>query len=266
MAPTIDIFRHAIANHNIHGSHIPDPSLTECGLEQCVSLYTYYPFAGKVSRIISSPLRRTIETAILGVKPMVRDDIKIELMPELQEVNASPSSTGSPVEDLSRCYGKVVDLTTLGDFWYRKGPETPFAPDPEKVEARALVARRKIRDVARSAVASGNPDTHIAVVTHGEFAHWLTDDFVGVSERHNSGWANLEFRSYKFITLDESDRQARLVEKVGSRARRGVMINAPVYAPHMELLRGIAWSRVMLYAEEAREDAEDEEEEDDVVL
>ena len=312
MAPIIDIIRHAEAEHNIKGSQVRDPGLTARGRRQARRLAAAYPYRDRVARIVASPMRRTIETALAAFAPADDGDgegaagaqsrITLALLPELQEVNASPSSTGSPVRTLMRTYGDAVDVTRLGadedededeeNGWFRKGSDTPFAPDPAKVAERARRARGWLRDLARTlAAAPDNSDTnaastddddatgdgkdralHIVVVTHGEFAHWLTGDFSGVSALSNTGWRNAEFRSYQFAAADgdeDEDENAiiTLVETERSIVRRGALagLSPPPLPPdgaENARRRDVAAARVQMYALAAAEDEwEDVEEE-----
>ncbi|KAI2620178.1 histidine phosphatase superfamily [Hypomontagnella submonticulosa] len=214
MSPTIDIIRHAQAAHNIFGPDLRDPSLTEEGVEECDLLRERYPFGHHVTHVVSSPMTRTIETTLCGIKPLVKDSIKITLLPELQEVNASPSGTGTAKSVLRELYGPdILDMSALDEEWYIKGPGTPFEPLPSKVEARARLARASLRKIARAAAAQSE-HAHVVVVTHGEFAHWLTEDFVGIDLKWNTNWANAECRPYRFVDLyGPDDDNATLVDK-----------------------------------------------------
>ena len=201
-----------------------------------------------------------------------------------------PSSTGSSPDALSAaCGNELVDWTGLDPQWFLKGPDTDFAPIPEKVEERARRARVYLRELARTVVgernnnnnnnnnndddkdgggggsSSSSHDTndgdgddsngpHIVVVTHGEFAHWLTGDFVGVDHRHNTGWWNAEFRSYRFAgppDLHEGDTEAALVETARSRdMRRAYSFSAekpPTLAENASF-KAVATKRVLAYA------------------
>ncbi|KAI2473341.1 phosphoglycerate mutase-like protein [Annulohypoxylon bovei var. microspora] len=222
MAPTIDIIRHAQAHHNLAGSNIPDPRLTSQGSRECIDLQARFKeldSGENITHVISSPMRRAIETSSTIVE-LAKDDTKITLFAYLQEVNATPSSTGTGLQELLDSYPYLsFDADTLNEDWYRKGPDTPFAPDAAKVENRALIARIFLRDAAREAVSKGQPNAHIVVVTHGEFAHWLTDDFAGIGYHRNSGWHNAEIRSYQFLNLEDTE-GAPLVETPNSLQRR----------------------------------------------
>ncbi|KAI1411749.1 phosphoglycerate mutase-like protein [Hypoxylon sp. FL1857] len=254
MAPTIDIIRHAQSYHNVAGSHFRDPPITDVGVRQCEFLREVYPYGNKVTHIVSSPLRRTIETTLLAIKPIVKDDVKITLLPELQEVNATPSSIGTKKQRLQYLFKGVqaLDMSLLINKWYRKGSDSPYAPSVEKVEERAMMARRWLRMLARMAVKAGKEDAHIVAVTHGEFAHWLTEDFVGVGFRRNSGWSVCEFRSYQFTDLDAPDTEdVPLVETQESLKDRGFGPDnalASSSTPDMKLLKKIASTTVQQHA------------------
>ncbi|KAI2611196.1 histidine phosphatase superfamily [Hypoxylon fragiforme] len=222
MAVFIHVIRHAQADHNVSGSGIADPPLNPAGMKECESLRidTGVLIA---DRIVASPMNRTIMTAIHGVTQDPNRKVKIELMPELQEISATPSCVGSPASELKKMYkDDDVDFEGLDEYWYIKDDNTPFAPDPAKVEQRAKLARQKLRKIGREEVARGNDNVHIAVVTHGEFVHWLTDDFIGfpVAGR-NTGWSNCEARVYEITNLDaEDDEDVVMVEVPQSRERR----------------------------------------------
>ncbi|KAI0850116.1 histidine phosphatase superfamily [Daldinia vernicosa] len=253
MAPTIDIIRHAEATHNIAGSRKRDAKLTNYGAGQCILLRDAYPFGPKVTHIVSSPLRRAIDTGVIGITPIVDEIIKIKLLADLQEISPSPSSTGLPKSSLSRRYDEkgLVEVDELDEKWHLKSHNSPYAPQVPKVEARARSARQHLRTLARQAIEAGKDDAHIVVITHGEFAHWLTDDFQGVTEASNSGWRSTEFRSYQIQNILAPDHvDPVLIETTESIVRRQAFISnqqtdgAPVRDP-----KEIAIKRVDAYTE-----------------
>ncbi|KAI1095097.1 phosphoglycerate mutase-like protein [Rostrohypoxylon terebratum] len=280
MAPTIDIIRHGEAHHNIIGSDIPDPGLTHRGVRQCLGLQARYKgidSGENITHIISSPLQRTIETSVFIAK-LAREGMKIILNPQLQEVNATPSSTGTPVSKLVEQYSNLdLDTAGLDEDWYKKGPDTPFAPDVEKLETRALRARCFLLAIVRDLASQGKENARVVVVTHGEFAHWLTNDFTGTGYHRNSGWHNAEVRSYQFEKLDvvEGD-EIPLIETQDGLRRRGITEPVQLTDKEKAELKRIASIRVVSYASsyaerEERERqlrelaAEDEEWEDEEV-
>ncbi|KAI1655847.1 histidine phosphatase superfamily [Daldinia decipiens] len=253
MAPTIDIIRHGQAAHNVYGSHVRDAVLTDSGVAECDILRETFPFGSMVTNIVSSPLRRAIDTAILGVLPTVNDHIKIKLLPDLQEISPAPSSTGISKSALFSRYndGHNVDMDDLNEYWYRKGFDTPYAPEVYKVEARARSARQYLRMLARKAIEAGKDDAHIVVVTHGEFAHWLTRDFRGVSGTRSSGWFNTEWRSYRIDSIFRSEHtDPWLTETTESViARNGSLIPWSMSVLTKYSPRNFATMRVIEYSE-----------------
>ncbi|XXG97648.1 hypothetical protein Hte_003955 [Hypoxylon texense] len=275
MPPTIDIVRHAEAYHNLFGAQIRDPGITPIGGEQgCASLRKKYrPFADDVVFIISSPMRRCIETALRGIAPLLDEGQGIvSLLPDLQEVNANPSGTGSPLSKLVEQYGENLEKETVPEDWYAKGPDTKNAPDPDKVEVRAWRARHSIRRATRIAARQGHADARVVVVTHGEFAHWLTQDFAGVTNERASAWWPAEFRSYRFADLwhEGEDDDAALVEvdTAESLERRGSYLPAADTEERRALQKQIAVLHVQGHARMAEMwagqelDGGEEEEED----
>ncbi|KAI0131215.1 histidine phosphatase superfamily [Daldinia grandis] len=252
MAPTIDIIRHAQASHNIYGNHIRDAILTEDGAAECRLLKDTYPFGPMVTNVISSPLRRAIDTAILGVLPTIDGLISIKLLPNLQEINSSPSSTGLPKHSLAQQYDGDLAINTddIDEDWYHKDPSSPYAPQVRKVEARARAVRKHLRMLARMAIEAGKDDAHIVVVTHGEFAHWLTGDFQGVTETHNTNWYNTEYRSFQIDNIYAADRiDPLLVETTESiMGRDGSIFHQPINVLDMLDFKEIATRRVMGYS------------------
>lgn len=183
--------------------------------------------------VVASPLKRTIYTALKSFpKPLESKNLKVIVLPELQETSDLPCDTGSDVAELEREFqGQRLDLANLhtpeNATWNNK--KDRWAPDSDAILARAKVARLWL--LAR-------PEKDIVVVTHGGFLHYFTDDwsnshrFEGMHScylhrfhhkhhlhlltRTGTGWANTEFRSYNFDTSSD----ALLVETQESKDRR----------------------------------------------
>lgn len=178
MAPTIHLVRHAQGYHNltVENESIHDPDLTPLGETQCANVRDVFVHHDKLTRLVASPLRRTLNTCIAAfgtdnLYPILALDL-------LQEVSASPCDTGSDPLALTEEFGDKVEVRGLGKgtAWTDKGPDSKFAPTVEKLTARAKEARRAMRSLAGDL--GGND--HIAVVTHGGFLHFLTDDWYGI--------------------------------------------------------------------------------------
>lgn len=177
MAPTIHLVRHAQGYHNlcIENEQLPDPDLTPLGLQQCSELRASFPNHAQVRCIISSPLRRTLHTSIKvfgreGLYPVIP-------LETLQEVSTSPCDTGSNIQLLRSEFDDRVDFQNLSQSWEDKGRTGPNQPDLLKLEARARQARIFLRELAGK-----DNDDHIVVVTHGDYLHFLTEDWQDVPE------------------------------------------------------------------------------------
>jgi len=74
----------SINSNVVNDWSIPDPHLTELGREQALSLSKTYPkLFDNADVILSSPLKRTIETALLGFPKLGEGRIPVELLPDL---------------------------------------------------------------------------------------------------------------------------------------------------------------------------------------
>ncbi|KAJ8123050.1 hypothetical protein ONZ43_g902 [Nemania bipapillata] len=213
MGPIIDIFRVAQGRHEIEGHDIPDPGLTPAGEKQCTALRGNYPYLSQVKLIVSSPLRRALETASNSFPAQLGSQAgqtQIIVLPAIQETSARPSDTGSPLSTLESEYGTLIETSKIkSEGWYLKGPDTEFFPTLGKVEDRARFARLFLRQCAQKL----EEDDHIVIITHGAFAHFLVQDFAGLNVGRGSGvWSNAGYRSFEFVDLEGQDGEAPLRE------------------------------------------------------
>lgn len=225
MAPKtiIHCVRHAQGFHNlsIENHTIRDPLLTDLGKQQCAELASSFPHHSQITHLVASPLRRTIYTTLLSFPEEVAQGKKIIALPELQETSDLPCDTGSDREKIEEEFGNKVDLRLVQKGWNDK-TSAKYDPAASAIEARALEARVFLRKLATDAHASAefkDQDVHIAVVTHGGFLHYFTEDWNGHDRFVGTGWANTEWRSYAFV--DEGDATASLKELAESCDRRG---------------------------------------------
>jgi len=225
MAPktVIHCVRHAQGFHNLsmENHKIADPLLTELGKKQCKDLAASFPFHSKITHLVASPLRRTIYTTLLSFPNEVAQGKKVLALPELQETSELPCDTGSKKEKIEAEFGDKVDLHLVNDGWNDKS-SAKYSPAASAIEARALEGRVFLRDLASKARATSDyadKEIHIAVVTHGGFLHYFTEDWNGHDRFVGTGWSNTEWRSYEFAS--EDDRSASLRELEESRGRRG---------------------------------------------
>jgi len=179
---TIHCVRHAQGYHNLSEANyiLPDPSLTTLGEAQCEALRKVFPYHGRITHLVASPLRRTLYTCLLGFEAEVKSGKKIIALPELQETSDVPCDTGSDPAKLQEEFGTgqwkgTVDLSFVHEGWNHKAANTKWAPSAAKIEARAREARRLLRDLAMKSGA----EAEIVVVTHGGFLHYFTKDWTG---------------------------------------------------------------------------------------
>ncbi|KAL1994208.1 hypothetical protein VTN49DRAFT_2877 [Thermomyces lanuginosus] len=220
MAPILHCVRHAQGEHNKGGDAylIHDPRLTEAGIAECKALESRFPYQSSIELIVSSPLRRAVQTSLCSFQPAINRGVKIVVLPELQETSDVACDTGSEVSKLEQEFGdivgpkgKVVDLSLLDDNWHIKRGR--FAPSSNAIIARARDARKWLK---------ARPEKEVVVVSHGGFLHYFTQDWTGIGEEeHASAWENCDFRSYEFAG-DDSDDNATIVETHVSRVARGV--------------------------------------------
>ncbi|KIH88417.1 hypothetical protein SPBR_07736 [Sporothrix brasiliensis 5110] len=218
----IDFVRHAQGFHNLCSDNLkmPDPLLTSLGEEQCATLQQVYGADNhaKVRLLVSSPLRRTLQTTLLSFAPVSQRGVRVLAVPELQEVSAMPSDVGTPRAVLEKQTDLFpadrVDLSRLHVGWTNKGPGSPYAFALPVLAARAKSARRILRDLTKDLGA----DDRVVVVTHGGFLHFLTEDYEGVDPGRGTAWKNTEWRSYEFVS--EEDDNVSLKETTESVKRR----------------------------------------------
>ena len=135
-----------------HDDFIHDPPLTPLGVDQARSIVKTYPFlsTSRPYLLISSPLRRTLQTALLAFSnrsPLPH--------PGFQENSAKPCDTGSSPASL-RQESPELDFGLVVEGWDSKVGE--WAPDEVSLAKRAARMRKWLKD---------HSENEIVVVTHG---------------------------------------------------------------------------------------------------
>ncbi|KAK0743230.1 histidine phosphatase superfamily [Schizothecium vesticola] len=224
MPTTVHIVRHAQGVHNLSNANqlFPDPELTPLGEQQCAQLRRSFDRHDKITHLLSSPMRRTLQTTLLSFSPALDppSSLTVLAIPLLQEISTLPCDVGSPPAALARQFPPdKVDLSLLTDDWMDKSAAGPNAPEYGALERRAQRAREFIRDLGRGFEEKEGRAAEVVVVTHGGFAHFLTGDFEGSGDGGGTGWGNAEGRTFVF---EEEGEGARLRETGESwRGRRG---------------------------------------------
>lgn len=95
-------------------------------------------------------------------------------LPEIQETSNLPCDTGSDPAKLNEEFGEAgkVDLSLVKDGWNDK--QGRWAAEASAIEKRAKDARIWLREMASK---SEGEEVHIAIVTHGGFLHYFTEDW-----------------------------------------------------------------------------------------
>jgi broad specificity phosphatase PhoE len=185
MTITVHLVRHAQGFHNLNtiNQQIPDPYLTPTGKEQCLALRNTFPHHDRLTHLVASPMRRTLQTCEQSFRPAVDRGLKVVAQPLVQEVSTLPCDTGSEPEVLAAEFGEWADVSGVPKGWNDKtSPGSPWAPQIEALEERARKARVWLRDLGRRYKAEGRGDSaDIVVTTHGGFLHFLTLDWEGMN-------------------------------------------------------------------------------------
>ncbi|KAJ3086057.1 hypothetical protein HK102_013552 [Quaeritorhiza haematococci] len=215
---TIYLCRHAQAFHNVAGDYsLHDPGLTPLGLEQCSTvLARYFPHAivapsaattgpeeqedlGVPSTstststpfdlIVTSPLRRTLQTTLHAFGPLLKPHQSASRIPmyplaDLQETGDLPCDTGSSLEHLIKWFPDV-DFRHLDPEWYKNKNAVPAGDEEDKAismseldeedsgcEEWERLPRLRVRRVLRWLMR--RPENRIMVVSHGGFLKALT--------------------------------------------------------------------------------------------
>jgi len=118
----ITLVRHGQAEHNATRNFlVHDPYLTPLGEAQCHELSKEFPSKPPVDLLVSSPLKRTIQTTLFGFKKQVESGVKVEILAELQESEELPCDTGSSRDDLEKEeLFQGLDFSGLPDDWTSK--------------------------------------------------------------------------------------------------------------------------------------------------
>ncbi|KAN0104915.1 phosphoglycerate mutase-like protein [Hyaloscypha variabilis] len=193
----ITIIRHGEALHNITRDYaFPDPPLTEKGLSDAHKL----SLSSIPDLIITSPMTRTIQTAITVFGPLIlgsEPKIKVQIWPELRGAHNHICCQGSSKEEMIKF--PDFDFSGCHDEWDYPTHTT------ESAVARGEEVRRKLRGLIEK-------HKHIVLITHRGFVAFLvqgprfqtceieTQDFRFASDEENE-----EGRSA--VNIDTLERQ-----------------------------------------------------------
>jgi broad specificity phosphatase PhoE len=185
MASKIYLVRHAESEHNVSKDFSQlDPALTPLGLQQAAELGEIFPYSSQVATILTSPLRRAIQTTLSafphildrqyfepGSKKGVENGAKLVVDADLQERSALPCDTGSDRAVLEESF-PGLNFQRLKQNWHVK--EGIYSETDEAVKERAKRVRGRLADLSSQ---QEGERKDILVVTHGTFMKFLTEDW-----------------------------------------------------------------------------------------
>ncbi|CZR65942.1 uncharacterized protein PAC_15842 [Phialocephala subalpina] len=181
----IHLVRHAESVHNVDKDFSRrDPELTPLGCQQAETLGRTFPYSDKLGLVITSPLRRTIQTTLLaftnvldksyydeGSGKGIDRGAELLLDPDLQERSSLPCDTGSERRALEIVFPSL-DFSTLQPGWLSK--EGFYSADDSAVSRRAGKVRGQLRE--RIVALKDSERRDVVVVTHGVFMKYLSGD------------------------------------------------------------------------------------------
>lgn len=193
----LHLTRHAQAEHNVAFDYtIPDAKLTPLGRTQAASLnhLSASSYQSTAELIVSSPMRRPLETMILGYpsllsrlesagKPPVILDILQEVNRHACDTPTYPPEAIKGDEELGHLF-KDLDFSGLDPGYASK--EGIFAP--ESVKERAARVRKWLYD---------RPEKEIVVVAHGDILRHIAD-----ARPSSRQWDNAENKVFTFASED----------------------------------------------------------------
>ena len=206
--------RHAEGIHNpMHDHSIRDPPLTPKGIQQSEYLSQIFPFKQEVGLVITSPLRRTLQTTLFGFQQTLdekyysgtpekgqSEGARLLLEPDVQAHSARPCDTGSNQEILQSEFPHLPwDELSFDPLFPAK--EGLYAKYPEALHQRGQRVHRLLEKEFNALAGDGRPD--IVVVTHGGFMKYVILDDKMAFE--SAGWRSflVEFDSSHNMSIRE---------------------------------------------------------------
>ncbi|RGP62344.1 phosphoglycerate mutase [Fusarium sporotrichioides] len=182
---------------------LPDPPLTDEGEAQCAKLRENLisTFSKDVENpddiaIVVSPMRRTLQTAMLSMDWLVERGVKIEGNADWQEISDKPCDTGSQISSVSKDFPQV-NFSTVDTVWPdKKSPAgRRYAYTKKSILARGKLA---LEDLQK------RPEKLIFVVSHAGF---LRLGVVGY------WFFNSDYRVFDFDTERGADGELKIIQQ-----------------------------------------------------
>lgn len=179
----VHLVRHAEGLHNLlNNPNLHDPSLTERGFYRAENLGSQFTDVNSntVGVIITSPLRRTIQTSLTafprildkryypvgsgrgGAPGTAGEAVELVLDADLQEIMIAAANTGSDSHTLGSWFPEL-DFSSLPVNWHVK--QGDWSPDAADVARRVIRILQGLEAQLGRLQNTGRPD--VVVVTHG---------------------------------------------------------------------------------------------------
>lgn len=166
MPPILILIRHAQALHNVSGNwSFRDPKLTELGEQQSRELHENIKatkIGNEVELIVVSAMRRTLQTATIGLDWLIKKGIKVLPDANWQENADKPCDTGSDISVMEAEFPNY-DFSVVDPSYPDKTTNLPS--NPYAFTQKAILARGQtcLKDLY------SRPEKVIAVVSHSGF-------------------------------------------------------------------------------------------------
>lgn len=203
--PQIHLLRHAQATHNTfpRNQNIHDPPLTALGLEESAKIIDTFPWHSNVGLILTSPLRRAIQTALGGYSHIIDapNGAELRIYKNLQPGRDLPCDTGSPSSTLISEFPDL-DFSSLEDGWAERGI---LKTDEEQAE-KAQEVLRDLKGLLEGLEKKGEK-RDVVLVTHGINYEYLDPEAEG------RDWGRAGWKSYSLEGGEEGGLKLVLVQK-----------------------------------------------------
>jgi broad specificity phosphatase PhoE len=166
MPPTLLLIRHAQALHNVASDwSFHDPKLSELGEQQCRELQTSLQnstIAHQVDLIVVSAMRRTLQTATIGLDFLIKKGVPVMPHAGWQENADKPCDTGSDISVMEKEFPQY-DFSGVDKMYPDK--TTNLKSNPYAFTEKAILARGQtcLKELY------SRPEKVIAVVSHSGF-------------------------------------------------------------------------------------------------
>ncbi|KAK4096806.1 phosphoglycerate mutase-like protein [Parathielavia hyrcaniae] len=187
MPPTIILVRHAQALHNVDRDYtLHDPELSELGRKECAKLKEHLvlriPRDLDVGLIIVSPMKRTLETALLAFGELIDRGIPIIAHAGWQETSSKPCDVGTSLTSLPSLFPQVDFSHVDPVFPDKTSPAGVFYSHSRRaILDRGQAVLRELRE---------RPEKAVIVVSHSGFLrHAVTGNY----------YMNADYRIYDFV-------------------------------------------------------------------